>query len=883
MEARVLKDKNADAGSKSEASTATMKTFQRRTQVCAVFRNGDETNAACIVRTAKRAPSCAARRSSERFQNRRSQPTITPITHQPTAHLLYAQSNKVVTTTSAPDGASCDTTAAAAAAAATPALSERTDHGTPSTACRGTPPDTPASGASSSSSGSGGGDAWTPGSGAADDDFDAAAPTPLDAAAAAAWRAGRRAAARAAPRRRSLMPGAALRAGAAEEPGTRLLQRWRGARGVSRARREALAEYLARMAAHFAEVDAFELAEEDEGAAETPLAPSAAPSARLHAAGARSVGGGVVAAAAAVAGPTPLPLAAATPDEAVGASRPSSGRVTRSGSRQQQQQAEPTPGASSLAATTPASSAAAESPSSSGTPGSLLPFGAPRASLRPSLLPTGGAANKRRSSMAHGLLRRQTLLPASAMVRPSIGDGAAEAEPASGAAQLRARQRLSSLALLPPLPLAGAGQRASGRASDMRRSSLLPAVAVAAGAAGRRSSSLAPAAAAAAAARRSSARDSLAGGPGARPSKASLAMPGAVLEEEEAAGEEAADEVPALEAPRAAGRASAAARLSRQLAAMRVSGAGGAIAEEGADDEEEGDEAAADEETAAAAAAAGVEEFAAVIEEEEEEEDEEDEDEPADAKAARTPLQQLLAVCGQSTDTGAVLSMEELLGGLLDLKRIVKLGEGTYGEVFRAPPSQAYLDSLDAPEAADPPASIVVKLIPMEGDVEINGAPQKGAADLMAEAVIALTLSGLRAREGARGERLHSATPAFVRTCRVGVCRGRYPKLMVKAWRTWDKAHGSGARVLLLYLCCACAWLVWLSVLRACVPIRPKQNKKQTQSPTQHYTHQRQRTTPSSRCRPTSSTASSRWRRPAATSRRTASPASSRRAACCCR
>lgn len=58
--------------------------------------------------------------------------------------------------------------------------------------------------------------------------------------------------------------------------------------------------------------------------------------------------------------------------------------------------------------------------------------------------------------------------------------------------------------------------------------------------------------------------------------------------------------------------------------------------------------------------------------------------------------------------------------------QIIKLGEGTYGEAFKAPSS-----------------GIVFKLVPMEGDNLINGFEQKKAGDLLAEAIIASTLSGL--------------------------------------------------------------------------------------------------------------------------------------------
>eukprot|EP00955_Chlamydomonas_euryale_P114230 366260-Chlamydomonas_euryale.AAC.37 len=69
----------------------------------------------------------------------------------------------------------------------------------------------------------------------------------------------------------------------------------------------------------------------------------------------------------------------------------------------------------------------------------------------------------------------------------------------------------------------------------------------------------------------------------------------------------------------------------------------------------------------------------------------------------------------------------------------------------------------------------------------------KKAADLSGEALVALTLSSLR-EEGGGGTggpvRPHLA-PTFVHTSRAAVCTGPYPKSLVRAWHTWDKAHGS--------------------------------------------------------------------------------------------
>lgn len=70
--------------------------------------------------------------------------------------------------------------------------------------------------------------------------------------------------------------------------------------------------------------------------------------------------------------------------------------------------------------------------------------------------------------------------------------------------------------------------------------------------------------------------------------------------------------------------------------------------------------------------------------------------------------------------------MERLLGEHIDLSSIHKIGEGTFGEAFRS-------------------GNTVFKIVPIEGDLQVNGADQKKATDILAEVAIALTLSELRA------------------------------------------------------------------------------------------------------------------------------------------
>ncbi|WIA16133.1 hypothetical protein OEZ85_012851 [Tetradesmus obliquus] len=132
----------------------------------------------------------------------------------------------------------------------------------------------------------------------------------------------------------------------------------------------------------------------------------------------------------------------------------------------------------------------------------------------------------------------------------------------------------------------------------------------------------------------------------------------------------------------------------------------------------------------------------------------------------------MLQACGQSVQLQDIPSMKDFMAAVTDTKEVVKLGEGTYGEAFKS-------------------GSVVFKLVPMEGDNLTNGWPQKGAADLLGEAVIAIALSGLGEEADAAGNPYPSHTQAFVKTHRVGVCRGPYPQSLIKAWRAWHKKNKS--------------------------------------------------------------------------------------------
>ncbi|KAL6772007.1 hypothetical protein ACKKBG_A28625 [Auxenochlorella protothecoides x Auxenochlorella symbiontica] len=135
-----------------------------------------------------------------------------------------------------------------------------------------------------------------------------------------------------------------------------------------------------------------------------------------------------------------------------------------------------------------------------------------------------------------------------------------------------------------------------------------------------------------------------------------------------------------------------------------------------------------------------------------------------EGEAAKTGLDLLLEFCGQTT----VPSMEELLGQHVDLSTVRKIGEGTFGEAFKA-------------------SGQVLKIVPMEGDIRVNGELQKRADDMLGEVAITKTLSALADEDAAAA----NSTPGFVRALGVGVGRGAYPPALLSEWHRWDAEHAS--------------------------------------------------------------------------------------------
>ncbi|XP_067625598.1 serine/threonine-protein kinase haspin homolog [Eurosta solidaginis] len=103
----------------------------------------------------------------------------------------------------------------------------------------------------------------------------------------------------------------------------------------------------------------------------------------------------------------------------------------------------------------------------------------------------------------------------------------------------------------------------------------------------------------------------------------------------------------------------------------------------------------------------------------------------------------------------------------------VKIGEGAYGEVFLKAKSKR--KAFDA-------SSTVMKVIPIEGTVEVNGEKQKTYEQILSEVVISKELANLRSCVNSK-----NITCGFVNVKQIVCVKGEYPQHLKNLWEDFDK------------------------------------------------------------------------------------------------
>ncbi|KAH8298294.1 hypothetical protein KR059_004788, partial [Drosophila kikkawai] len=106
----------------------------------------------------------------------------------------------------------------------------------------------------------------------------------------------------------------------------------------------------------------------------------------------------------------------------------------------------------------------------------------------------------------------------------------------------------------------------------------------------------------------------------------------------------------------------------------------------------------------------------------------------------------------------------------------VKVGEGAYGEVFRCTNSSN--------NNSEHNVDIVLKIIPIEGSIEINGEKQKTFAEILPEIIITKKMSSLQANA-------INSTAGFVNIHKTTLVSGKYPQHLVKLWEQYDAKNNS--------------------------------------------------------------------------------------------
>lgn len=117
------------------------------------------------------------------------------------------------------------------------------------------------------------------------------------------------------------------------------------------------------------------------------------------------------------------------------------------------------------------------------------------------------------------------------------------------------------------------------------------------------------------------------------------------------------------------------------------------------------------------------------------------------------------------------VSVDGFVNTLSDFNLLPQVGEGTFAEVFATAKARPRWGNTVAPAST----AMAFKVMPLGGDVKVNGEPQKTPDEMLAEVAATLRL----------GELAATTAPSFIRAMAVTVCRGAYPTQLVQAWFKW--------------------------------------------------------------------------------------------------